>query len=497
MSSNSNRIVDKKRDKLLVFTTGTFCDGTLSASLLHALQPYDIIYVTDEKIAPRDASLVPPRQIRTYSTPSFILVDPALGAADPQRNPVTWALTHPMQARQVYDWLKMIGRLMVEMEEKHKPDAVLVHFSLLASLMWADREVKAGGTKSLLGSVPHVVIYFNPGIPNATIPWLFDSRLRDPGFRLYDPKDAQAIRESWEIVLGRMSMQGGTFDSGADEARGMACALRDMHHVLCWDPEVIKPLAALVPGLRTELVGTLPSWPRPDKSPEQIPAIVRSFVKKWSTRRGDNEGNKNSKKKTDERQGKGGGVAFISFGSFGGVPKLRAIAMDLASRLVQDRNMTVIFHDTAPSSATTKARHTTEELDDAIPFLVYQGHIPYDAIVPRSSLVVFTGSMCLQTVCLRNRTPMVFVPTLTEQYFWAKNYERFTGMPYIDTENDNGVERIIRALSSPKVVNASRRYLSKTGDSLHNTDRARRALQNMMRRIIREKREQVARGALI
>jgi hypothetical protein len=46
--------------------------------------------------------------------------------------------------------------------------------------------------------------------------------------------------------------------------------------------------------------------------------------------------------------------------------------------------------------------------------------------------VIFTGSMCLQLECIKTGTPMLFVPYLTEQYFWAKNYKATHNREYLD-----------------------------------------------------------------
>ena len=44
----------------------------------------------------------------------------------------------------------------------------------------------------------------------------------------------------------------------------------------------------------------------------------------------------------------------------------------------------------------------------------------------KSQVVIFTGTYCLQAICWATATPMIMVPVLTEQGFWASAYQRLT-----------------------------------------------------------------------
>ena len=41
-----------------------------------------------------------------------------------------------------------------------------------------------------------------------------------------------------------------------------------------------------------------------------------------------------------------------------------------------------------------------------------KGYIAYNEIVPARALVVFTGSLCLQSICFSHRKCMLYVPQL-------------------------------------------------------------------------------------
>ena len=116
-----------------------------------------------------------------------------------------WSIANPIRSRQVKEWAERIGTTIAALEEEIEPDCVLAHFSMLAPMMWADRNVRPG----LFGRIPHVMLYFYPGIPNRTAPWLFDGRLRSLDFCLYDKTTDDVIIDSWSTILARMSMANG------------------------------------------------------------------------------------------------------------------------------------------------------------------------------------------------------------------------------------------------------------------------------------------------
>jgi hypothetical protein len=427
------RLSGPRAKTLLVINTGTFCDGSLMEDALKTLQNYNIIYVTDEKLVPNDKNIV--HKLHTYRTPPFVYMDPSKGAADPTRSVLAWAMAHPVYAKQVNGWISMLGEMIYGAEKMYSPDCVLVNFSLTAALLAAERQ-KAG----VLGTVPHVMLYFIPGVPNASIPWLFDGRLRLRDFKLYEDNTADIVLDSWKVMLHRFSMTGNLSENDESNIRSTSCSLRDIHHALCWDPSITCPLRELVPGLATEFVGSLV-----DKTPPRLAhrRLISDGVREFL--------DKNKKNK----------VAFISFGSVGHDVKLRSIMRSLFAELPK-YGYAILFHDTS-----SQRQPNNNSFDSSASILVHHGHIPYDVIVPVVNLVVFTGTLCLHLKCLLNIVPMLFVPLMTEQYFWAKNYEHFTGITYVDVNEDYpDVQRALKDISLTRKIKKAARYMAVVRQSM-------------------------------
>lgn len=448
----------ERKMRVLVVNTGTFCDGTLMENVLTALRGHEVVYLTDENIQPRDRSLV--QHVHTYSTPSFILHDPGLGPADPYQSPVTWAITHPMQARQVMTWVNDVGERLAGLERRYRPDCVLLHFAMLSAVMSAERGPLSSG---LLTARPHVLLYFTPGVPNATIPWLFDSRLRSPQFRLYSRATQPAVLSSWRTTLQRLAMSTGLLGDAVGDEQRTACALRTMHHALCWDREILEPLRAAVPGMTARWVGALSTRAyagraHAGREGDALPRPVRAFL-------------------TENRR-RGRGVAFVSFGSFGHVASLRNIVPLLARELSRRLGHATLFHDTLPDAdAGADVDAEFAGLAEDGPFLVHRGFVPYEDLLPEVALVAFTGSLCLQMSCYRYAVPMLYVPVLTEQYFWAKNYQHFTRVKYVDVEGGGSPEAAVASAVGSAARQAEARvrpFLRRVRSSLGRNDGAAR-----------------------
>lgn len=388
---------------------------------MDALRDYDVVYLTDENLKPKERRAA--NKVYTYRTPTFILMDPDLPASDPTRSHVKWALTHPLRAQQVYDWINEIGRTVADLEERHRPRCVLLHFSLTSVLMWIERN----RTPGMLGTVPHLLMYYDPGVPNATVPWLFDGRLRNRGFALYnEKKTSEAVLDSWSEMLSRMSLNGGVTSSD-DGLRRTVGVLRGVRHVLCWDSAMTPPLKTLIPGMTADYVGGFVERSKASKavSFRRLPEDVRGFIERH--------------KSGEERRD----LVFVSFGSVSHLGRLRRIAMALAAELIP-RNHAVIFHDAAPDRENVEMELPDPDMEPM--FLVHRGFVPYDAMVPNVDVVAFAGSLCLQLTCMKHTVPMLMIPLTTEQHFWAKNYEHFTGVEYVTNPSNtaSAVKSLIR-----------------------------------------------------
>ena len=61
-------------------------------------------------------------------------------------------------------------------------------------------------------------------------------------------------------------------------------------------------------------------------------------------------------------------------------------------------------------------------------------YLCYSDIISDCDFILFSGSLCLQNVAWAHGKRMGYVPHLREQYFWARNYENLTGVPYVDKQ---------------------------------------------------------------
>ena len=87
-------------------------------------------------------------------------------------------------------------------------------------------------------------------------------------------------------------------------------------------------------------------------------------------------------------------------------------------------------------------------------------------------MLITTGSYCIVHLALLYHVPMLFVPVLTEQYFWAKNYQQQTGIPYIDNmsyskENVRLVSERISLIVQSKTLT---KWLKKQSKNIKSSD---------------------------
>jgi hypothetical protein len=150
-------------------------------------------------------------------------------------------------------------------------------------------------------------------------------------------------------------------------------------------------------------------------------------------------------------------LIYVSFGSYAKEPKLAKAAEKLLDVLLQWSAL----HD-----GIVACTHQTLYKNSRLLSLDSTSYVPYSYVAKRASLVVFTGSLCLQNACRVHDTPMLFVPFLTEQYFWAKNYFDSHGHNYVDKSYFPTLEDIdVLARSKPR-RRLKRPLLPTVGDTI-------------------------------
>jgi hypothetical protein len=230
---------------------------------------------------------------------------------------------------------------------------------------------------------------------NASVPWLFDSAMQDESVPLFQ-SDKKNIA-SGEEYINRISSMSVRRESAMD-------VYFEAYHVMCWHNTGLMPKLVTDKRMKMLYAGTLlpPNIDCNNNGGEskkmRVPRAIRSQL-----RRGD------------------ANIIFVSFGSYTNSALLQRylhlLIEFLEAYCEAHPGYKVIFHNGA---------HNTKHI------ISVRGYVPYEVMVPRCSLVVLTGSACLQNTCMYHGVPMLFVPQLNEQFFWARLYKRNTGVDFIN-----------------------------------------------------------------
>ena len=400
--------------KILIMDMGTYCDNNmmdLITSNLHV--QHEIIYITTT------GRIVPPyvKSTYTFDMPSFI--KNAEIDFDIMDNVTLWGLKNPLKAYKLYDWITTMKNLIEKAVIKHNPDKILLHYSV-TMLLWR-----------LNLNIPIYIIYYAPGLINKTIPWIFDPVLKSPDYT----NSKELIESTWESYYKKMSGL-----SIKEKPTEIFDKLRQAHHIFCWDPAVMPQYMPY-----TGYIGY--SQYASDFKVSQV-----GFIYSQSHNHYNSTAFLHLHLHTKHTK-----HAFLSFGSYSSSPELLKILPIIFDSLKKAKYF-IIFHSTQD-----KAPEWIKYITNVYTHI---GFLPYDWIVPQCDLVMFTGSVCMQTVCLYNKVSMIYVPLLAEQFFWARNYNAFTGVPFCNYLKKN--MEIKRDLTMALTMDKSRekRYLTKVAKSM-------------------------------
>jgi hypothetical protein len=355
---------------ILVIDLGTACDNRLMEYAISKLvTKYKIVYLTDEKhILPDNYIKIP------YKTPDFFINDPKLKIANTSKNFLKWILTNPKKSIESYQWSNTMTELIKEILLKYNITSIHILYPSMRCVWLIEKN-----------NIPIYVYYYAPGLLSYNIPWLFNSIVKKKNYNLYDEANKSYNMKSGIKMLKRSSLFGKRHESIYE-------VLKSVNHIICWEESILPKLDLVYKDLNVYYAGALLNsniksniWPINEK--------INNFIK--------------SKKQ----------IIFISFGSYGNSPLLNRVIPKLLE-VLQKSNYGIIYHN--------------GNIPDNENLISISGFIQYEWIVPKTSLIIFTGSVCLQNICLYNSKPMLFVPLLAEQFYWAKNYEYYTNIPYIN-----------------------------------------------------------------
>jgi hypothetical protein len=118
-------------------------------------------------------------------------------------------------------------------------------------------------------------------------------------------------------------------------------------------------------------------------------------------------------------------LVLITFGSYVSEPLLAKATSKIIPIMISfcDQNNYLLVHVTKTSKSYQSGNYYAHSSSE---------YLDYTTTCMQCDLVIFTGSICLQNICASHGVPMLFVPFLPEQYFWAKNYIDLAQVHYID-----------------------------------------------------------------
>jgi UDP:flavonoid glycosyltransferase YjiC (YdhE family) len=282
--------------------------------------------------------------------------------------------------------------------------------------------------------------------------------LKDSTFELYSKDKAykSACMASWYAYYTKLNMNIATTIT-AKEVRAKLGG--KVQHLFCWDKAVTRSIEpAFKASLNVHQPGTLytpryaaKAWYSPEKS-SKAPAALLKWLKDAPT-------------------------LLVSFGSYSASQALQ-VAQPLMLRVLDEFGIRVLYHATNAEAAAA--------VENTPHRRVHQGWLPYEWAVPRCAAVLFTGSVCLQSVCAYNATPMIFCPLLAEQFFWARNYQAMTGTPYVSYMGPEAdvVTALLRAWFE-KDGARTRAYLTRCAKSIKRHDGSKRVADIIVSVVVR------------
>lgn len=436
--------MQQSRPKLIAVDIGTFCDNRLmDDALVHLHSTHDIIYVVDRKrtlpLAARLRSSAylfdTPTEVTGTGSSSNAEID--ISMMDTKYSALVWGLMNPLTSYSAYSWVTRMSQLVIEAVNTHSPVGIVFHYAA-TMLLWQL-------PSSILDKLPLFIIYHAPGLISRNVPWVFDNALKDPSFVLYEQTKAYetSCMNTWYSYYNKLSMN----IISQLNPQTLRSKLLKVHHVFCWDKTVTMPIIPAYKGLRVHQPGALYTptyklarWYNPKAQNENdAPPTLYAWLKQAST---DNQP-----------------VVLVSFGSYSAITIIKQLQQFILRSLLKC-GAKVLYH--APNEA------LANEFTDSEDLKVHNGWLPYEWIVPHCATVVFTGSACLQSVCNYNAVPMIYVPLLSEQFFWARNYKAMTGTSYINylDNTDDVIMNTMRGCLIDALSVRTQKYLKTCSNSM-------------------------------
>lgn len=375
---------------------GTYCDFSISKQVITRLleKKNQVCYITsinNHLLKEEDNPLL---QIYTY--PSLPILDIVEFA---QSKTIFSNLINPLTTvstiSRLSDQMKTFHIIVDIIKQKIKNiDAIVLTYPLLYVL----KEIK----QFVPEHVPIVLFYVAPAYPNLYLPWIFDNLLKDPEFALYHHKNKKEniyshSRYNWIISLSSNWTKLFNFYNNdyLYHKKNLMERVHNLYIISAWNKDLIPPMLSPISVVKSHWFHINGIF---ENSSDPLPLVVQNFLKNP------------------------GFVVYITLGSMK-LENMNSFVKVCYKAIQQQKiQMKLLIQDTK------KQLHLKPKKDR----LVFHGYIPYSSILSKTYLLITTGSYCIQHLALSFNVPMLFVPILTEQYFWAKNYQYHTNTPYIE-----------------------------------------------------------------
>jgi len=405
------------KEYILAIDLGTYCDHVLmDNAILELAKKYKIVYLTD-----KSHNLSKDYIKESFITPSFLINDPKIEIADTSKNFSLYIIKHFHKIIVSYRWSRFIKKKLKELLIKYNFKSICILYPALG-LLWLFEKI----------NIPIYIFYYAPGILCKNIPWLFDSILKKHKYKLYNKSSYKYNVNSTLKYLNRIAMV-------SKKKETIHQMLKSVNHVICWDKNTLPELQYFYKDINILYAGSLINLESLNKKKWIIEDKILNFIKKFNN------------------------IIFMSFGSYGNSYLLKNIVkllLKYINNYCVKNNFGLIYHNGGNIPNTDN-------------LLIINGFIQYEYIVPKSKLVIFTGSVCLQNICIYNCVPMLFLPLLNEQFYWAKNYKYYTDRSYIDYRSTNlklNLDNFI--IKNDKIVN----YLEKISNNMKKNKPANRKI---------------------
>jgi len=439
--------------RVLYCDFGTYCDFAISKQMIANFLKNNIhvFYITSDENHQISQLSDPRLEVVRYTSPA---VKDLISFAD-NRN-VIYAL---FNFKKVFTTINVLIRqsktfnFIVDTikSQWHSVDALLFTYPFMCIVR------RLLTSSSLPPRLPVIVLYVAPAFPNLYIPWIFDDKIIDLDTNIVSHENKEINVRSHVLNDVAVSLCGSQYrfiNPFWDYKKKKTYLMKrfpNLYVISAWNKNLVPSIVAPLNVSRSHFFSINGIFERPDPKSNPLPPLVAQFLKKP------------------------GKLLYLTLGSME-TSGLHSFVKVL-QKAIRGQNMKLLVHDSQK-----QLRHrSTDRL------LIVSGFLPYTSILPKTSILITTGSYCIQHLALYYHVPMLFVPVLTEQYFWAKNYQQQTGIPYIDNmtyskDNVHSVSETLSLILSNKLL---KKWLEQQSKNIKKSDGANEATK-VLKKIIQK-----------